>query len=170
MNKEGSDIKRSKYIFLIIGICITLFPGCSLIKSLQSDSNKTVNKYYIGRANTETFQQVVEKVLLEYNYHIEEYDNGPTSSFLVTRWKIRETEEFEAENKYEESKTKLIITGMIDNQSFERNNGFSYECFLEVRNFIYDGNTFVPDYKNIQLNNEINEIVNKFIQTFANMD
>tara|TARA_Y100001970_G_C13740282_1_gene605829 strand:- start:168 stop:509 length:342 start_codon:yes stop_codon:yes gene_type:complete len=113
---------------------------------------------------------VVEKVLLEYNYHIEEYDNGPTSSFLVTRWKIRETEEFEAENKYEESKTKLIITGMIDNQSFERNNGFSYECFLEVRNFIYDGNTFVPDYKNIQLNNEINEIVNKFIQTFANMD
>ena len=31
--------------------------------------------------------------------------------------------------QFQESKTKLIITGMIDNQSFERNNGFSYECF-----------------------------------------
>ena len=55
---------------------------------------------------------------------------------------------------------------MIDNQSFERNNGFSYECFLEVRNFVYDGNTFVPDYKNHQLKEEINSIVKGFIQTF----
>ena len=52
---------------------------------------------------------------MEYNYHIEEYDNGPTSAYMVTRWKIRETGVFEAENKYEESKTKLIVTGMIDN-------------------------------------------------------
>ena len=44
---------------------------------------------------------------------------------------------------------------MIDNQSFERNNGFSYECFLEVRNFIYDGSTFVPNYTNHQLKEEI---------------
>ena len=55
---------------------------------------------------------------------------------------------------------------MIDNQSFERNNGFSYECFLEVRNFIYDGRTFVPNYTNHQLGKEIKSIVNKFIQTF----
>jgi len=55
---------------------------------------------------------------------------------------------------------------MIDNQSFEKNNGFSYECFLEVRNFIYDGSTFVPNYTNHQLGKEIRSIVNKFIQTF----
>ena len=48
---------------------------------------------------------------------------------------------------------------MIDNQSFERNNGFSYECFLEVRNFIYDGRTFVPNYTNHQLREEIKSIV-----------
>jgi hypothetical protein len=59
---------------------------------------------------------------------------------------------------------------MIDNQSFERNNGFSYECFLEVRNFIYDGKTFVPYYDNIQLNEEIISIVNRFIQTFENLN
>ena len=107
---------------------------------------------------------------MEYNYHIEEYDNGPTSAYMVTRWKIRETGEFEAENKYEESKTKLIVTGMIDNQSFERNNRFSYECFLEVRNFIYDGNTFVPYYDNIQLKEEIISIVNRFLQQFENLN
>ena len=128
------------------------------------------NKYYIGRANTETFQQTVEKVLLDYNYHIEEYDNGPTSSYLVTRWKIKEPNEYEGENNFKESKTKLIITGMIDNQSFERNNGFSYECFLEVRNFIYDGSTFVPDYTNHQLKEEISTIVNRFIQIFENLN
>ncbi len=55
---------------------------------------------------------------------------------------------------------------MIDNQSFERNNGFSYECFLEVRNFIYDGTTFLQNYTNHQLVKEIMYIVNKFIQTF----
>ena len=55
---------------------------------------------------------------------------------------------------------------MIDDQSFEKNNGFSYECFLEVRNFIYDGSTFVPDYKNHQLGEEIRSIVKRFIQTF----
>ena len=55
---------------------------------------------------------------------------------------------------------------MIDNQSFERNNGFSYECFLEVRNFIYDGSTFVPNYTNHQLEEEIRSIVKRFIQTF----
>ena len=55
---------------------------------------------------------------------------------------------------------------MIDNQSFERNNGFSYECFLEVRNFIYDGSTFVPNYTNQQLKEEIGTIVKRFIQTF----
>ena len=147
-------------------ICFTQFYGCTLIKSFQIEPNKNTNKYYIGRANTGTFQQTVEKVLLDYNYHIEEYDNGPTSSYLVTRWKIKEAIESDEENKFEESKTKLIITGMIDNQSFERNNGFSYECFLEVRNFVYDGNTFVPDYKNHLLKEEINSIVKGFIQTF----
>ena len=55
---------------------------------------------------------------------------------------------------------------MIDNQSYERNNGFSYECFLEVRNFTYDGNTFVPDYTNHQLSEEIISIVKRFIHTF----
>tara|TARA_B000000609_G_C24095078_1_gene305154 strand:+ start:505 stop:684 length:180 start_codon:yes stop_codon:yes gene_type:complete len=59
---------------------------------------------------------------------------------------------------------------MIDNQSFERNNGFSYECFLEVRNFIYDGSTFVPDYTNHQLKEEISTIVNRFIQIFENLN
>ena len=103
---------------------------------------------------------------MDYNYHIEEYDNGPTSSYLVTRWKIKEPNEYERDKNFKESKTKLIITGMIDNQSFERNNGFSYECFLEVRNFIYDGSTFVPNYTNHQLKEEIGTIVKRFIQTF----
>ena len=57
---------------------------------------------------------------------------------------------------------------MIDNQSFERNNGFSYECFLEVRNFIYDGSTFVPNYTNHPIKEEISTIVKRFIQTFEN--
>ena len=31
--------------------------------------------------------------------------------------------------------------------------------FLEVRNFIYDGSTFVPNYTNHQLKEEISTIV-----------
>ena len=53
-----------------------------IVKSFQSDSNKNTNKYYIGRASTETFQQTVEKILLDYVQYIEEYDNGPTSSYI----------------------------------------------------------------------------------------
>tara|TARA_Y100000816_G_scaffold255745_1_gene208770 strand:+ start:372 stop:551 length:180 start_codon:yes stop_codon:yes gene_type:complete len=55
---------------------------------------------------------------------------------------------------------------MIDNQSFEKNNRFSYECFLEVRNFTYDGSTFIPNYANHQLREEISTIVKRFIQAF----
>ena len=45
---------------------------------------------------------------MDYNYHIEEYDNGPISSYLVTRWKIKEPNEYERDKNFKESKTKVF--------------------------------------------------------------
>ena len=118
-------------------------------------------KHYIGRASTENFQKGIGEVLLAFDYHIEQYDNGPTSSYIITRWKIREGSEDSLATDLKESKTRLIINGMIDNQSFEMNNGFSYDCFLEIQNFTYNGSEFVPNYENSELNDEISDLIEK---------
>jgi len=153
-----------KIIFNYLVSIILLFAiiGCSSLISLSEQDINSSNKYFIGRANTENFQQTIKEVLLDFDYHIEEYDNGPTSSYIVTSWKIREPYTDESNAGFEEAKTRLIIKGMIDNQSFERHNGFSYECFLEVRNFVYNGEEFVPYYGDEQLNDEILLMVKNF--------
>ena len=56
---------------------------------------------------------------------------------------------------------------MIDNQSFEKNNGFSYDCFLEVRNFVYNGKDFVPFYEDAELNDEVIILVEKFASSLS---
>ncbi len=137
------------------------FNGCSLLNLYDKQIKNIPRKCYIGRASTENFQKGIGEVLLAFDYHIEQYDNGPTSSYIITRWKIREGSEESLATEFKESKTRLIINGMIDNQSFEMNNGFSYDCFLEIQNFTYNGSEFVPNYENSELNDEISDLIEK---------
>ena len=53
-------------------------------------NSEIVNKYYLGRAGTDNFQELIEEILLRYDYQIEYFDNGPISSYMTTRWKIRD--------------------------------------------------------------------------------
>ena len=138
------------------------FHGCSLLKLANKETTTFVRKHYIGRASTENFQKDIGGVLLAFDYHIKEYNNGPTSSYIISRWKIRDTSEGDSITEFKESKTRLIINGMIDNQSFDLNNGFRYDCFLKVENFAYNGSDFVPHFEDVELNKQINIMIEKF--------
>ena len=142
-------------------ISLFYFNGCSLLNFYDKQTKDMPRKHYIGRASTENFQKGIGEVLLGFDYHIEQYDNGPTSSYIITRWKIREGSEDSLATEFKESKTRLIINGMIDNQSFEMNNGFSYDCFLEIQNFTYNGSDFIPNYEDTELKIEISNLIKK---------
>lgn len=160
-------INKNVIIILAMLLYLPLIPSCHKMNIFTSSDSKVNNKYYIGRANTENFQKMIEEILLEFDYHIEEFDNGPTSSYIITRWKIREAFDDISNTEFKESKTRLIINGMIDNQSFEKNNGFSYDCFLEVRNFVYNGKNFIPFYKDAELNDEVIRLVEKLATSLS---
>ncbi len=162
-------MKINKNVIIILALLLYLpfVPSCHKMNIFTSSDSKVNNKYFIGRANTENFQKTIEEILLEFDYHIEEFDNGPTSSYIITRWKIREASDDSSNTVFKESKTRLIINGMIDNQSFEKNNGFSYDCFLEVRNFVYYGEEFVPFYEDAELNDEVIRLVEKFASSLS---
>ena len=160
-------INKNVIIILALLLYLPLVPSCHKMNIFTSSDSKVNNKYFIGRANTENFQKTIEEILLEFDYHIEEFDNGPTSSYIITRWKIREASDDSSSTGFKESKTRLIINGMIDNQSFEKNNGFSYDCFLEVINFIYNGEDFIPYYEDAELNDEIIRLVESFASSLS---
>jgi len=59
---------------------------------------------------------------------------------------------------------------MIDISSFKRNNGFSYDCFLEVENHVFDGKDYVHYYEDEQFKNEIGDMVRSFSAILINDD
>ena len=88
-----------KHLTKIIMLVMISFPmGCTPTPIKNIDHENSSNKYYIGRADTENFQESIKKILLDFDYLIEEYENGPTSSYIYTHWKIREpcSEEIDA--------------------------------------------------------------------------
>ena len=147
---------------IIMSVMISFPMGCTPTPIKNIDHENSSNKYYIGRADTENFQESIKKILLDFDYHIEEYENGPTSSYIYTHWKIREPCSEEIDAGFEDAKTRLVINGMIDNGSFTRNNGFSYECFLVVENHLFDGKKYVEYYEDGELKDEILTMVNTF--------
>ena len=142
--------------------------SCSSIITGNKGNEGSSNKYFIGRADTENFQENIKKILLDFDYHIEEYDNGPISSYIFTHWKIREPYPNEIDAGFEDAKTRLIINGMIDNASFTRNNGFSYECFLVVENYLFNGKDYVQYYEDGLLKEEVLTMVNSFTNLLGN--
>ncbi len=127
-----------------------------------------VDKHYIGRSDTENFHRAIERVLFQFDYQIEEYDNGPTTSYVATGWKIRDPFADEIEKGFLEVKTKIIVNGVVDNSSFTKINSFSYNCFMEVKNFVFDGENYIEYYDDEHLKEEINYIIKSFSDFFSN--
>jgi len=157
-----------RFIKILISVTISFPMSCTPSFITTIDPEDPSNKYYIGRADTENFQENIKKILLDFDYHIEEYDNGPISSYIFTHWKVREPCPNEIDAGFEDAKTRLIINGMIDNASFTRNNGFSYECFLVVENYLFDGKDYVQYYEDGLLKEEVLTMVNSFTNLLGN--
>ena len=58
-----------------------VFNGCY---THSSTSGNIPLKYYLGVATPANYQIVVKEVLLENNYHIENYENTATSAQIIT--------------------------------------------------------------------------------------
>ncbi len=151
-------------------IILFIFNSCSLLDTSLSifKQDFKVDKHYIGKAGTENFHRGIESVLFQFGYQIEEYDNGPTASYVITGWKIREPYTDEIEKGFLEIKTRIIINGIVDNSSFTSINNFSYDCFMEVRNFAFDGESYIKYYDDKYLKEKINYIIKSFSDFFSN--
>ena len=147
-----------------------VFNSCSLLDTslriFKQDFN--VDKHYIGKGDTENFHRGIESVLFQFGYQIEEYDNGPTASYVTTGWKIRDPYADEIEKGFLEIKTRIIINGIVDNSSFSSINSFSYDCFMEVRNFVFDGEKYIEYHDDKHLKEEVNYIIKSFSYFFSN--
>ena len=124
---------------------MTIQFGCSLF---LIDNNKTSsNSYYIGNATTENYQIVLKTILLEFGYHIDEYEQDAYSSNILTKWNVREPFPDEQDLGYLDAKTRIMINGLVINNSYSKNGGFSYECYLKYSNLVFDGSEYV-EFKN----------------------
>ena len=150
----------------IIFICVFSF-SCSHFPRNDNKNIEYSNKFYIGTASTDNFQILIKDILLNNDYHIEYYDNGPISSYITTRWKIRDSYPGELDKGYLEAKTKIFIKGRIKSDSFELNNRFKYECYMEVKNLVYDGNDYIIYNEDENFQNEIIKIVEECRQNFS---
>ena len=64
--------------------------------------------YYHGVGTTADYQTIVNKVLLDNNYHIENYENNAISAHIITRWYIRAPYPPETDAGFFDSKTRFF--------------------------------------------------------------
>ena len=144
--------------------------GCFAVSNNAGKQEKIAFKYYLGVATPANYQTVVKEVLLENNYHIENYENDATSAQIITRWNIRAPYPAETDAGFFDSKTRIFITAIIDNSTFSKNNGFGYECYMEVLNHVYSGRDreYVEFYNVPLLKSEMEHIAQTLSANFTN--
>ena len=108
----------------------------------------------------------VENILLFHDYSIESYDNNQTASIISTIWKIIEPDHQNIDTLTLEIKTKLLIEGRIISNSFSKENGFDYECYLYVKNLSFKGNQYIELYDDSLSSRNIHQIVEQFRKNF----
>jgi len=144
--------------------------GCFAVSNNAGEQENIPFKYYLGVATPSNYQTIVNKVLLDNNYHIENYENNATSSHIITRWNIREPYPAETDAGFFDSKTRIFITAIIDNSTFSKNNGFGYDCYMEVLNHVYSGRDreYVEFYNVPLLKSEMDHIAQTLSANFTN--
>ena len=150
--------RNPKYLFLLSFFLFEL--GCLHLAPFVKRNSEHVNKYYLGRAGTDNFQELIEEILLRNNYQIEYFDNGPISSYMTTRWKIRDPNTDELGKGFLEARTRIYITGRIKSGTYDLYNKFRYDCYLEVKNQVFNGEEYVDYYKDKNFRNDVEKIVN----------
>ena len=153
------------------GILLTLgLNGCFALSNNPGKQENISFKYYLGVATPANYQTIVNEVLLDNNYHIENYENNATSSHIITRWNIRAPYPAEADAGFFDSKTRIFITAIIDNSTFSKNNDFGYECYMEVLNHVYSGRDreYVEFYNVPLLKSEMDHIAQTLSENFTN--
>jgi len=135
---------RNKLIILNI-IIIPLLTGCGFLINKQHINSDT-QKYYLGIASTKNFQTFIKNILLENGYYIDEYDQDAYSSNMITKWNVREPFPAELDLGYLDAKSRIMINGLVINNSYSQNGGFNYECYLRYRNLVYNGSEYVEFY------------------------
>ena len=165
MNSQSISKLVGIYTFHIYYMIV--FNGCY---THSTTSGNIPLKYYLGVATPANYQTVVKEVLLENNYHIENYENDATSAQIITRWNIRAPYPAETDAGFFDSKTRIFITAIIDNSTFSNNNGFGYECYMEVLNHVYSGRDreYVEFYNVPLLKSEMDHIAQTLSENFTN--
>ena len=135
------------------------------------DNNKTSsNSYYIGNATTENYQIVIKDILLQNGYFIDEYEQDAYSSNMITKWKVREPFPEEEALGHLDAKTRIMINGLVINNSYSRNGGFSYECYLRYSNLVFNGSEYVEFYNSPILLNNIESMVEEIRKALLHND
>jgi len=150
---------------------IILFPvffiNCSFFNEFGNSNLESINqKYFLGRSNTSNFQTTCEELLQYYGYYIDSYDNNNMSSTVSTKWKIRDPYKSEVDQGFLEVKIKIIIEGDIITDSYNKNNGYSYNTFLAYQNVGFKNNQYVFMNENEELHNHLEIIVTHFREKF----
>ena len=149
--------------YRIINLSFLFVIGCSFF---NKEINPGSKKYFLGITNTKLFQKHVEQVMLENGFSIEYYDNDAFSANIITRWRTRDPYPSDLENGFLDTKIRLIIKGLIKNNSYQENNGFKYECYLTIENKAYDGNGYVHYLLTPELTEELNNILSLLREKF----
>ena len=159
---------RNKLIVLNI-IIIPLIAGCGFLIKKESVSGDS-QKYYIGSANTMNYQTIIKDILLEYGYHIDEYEQDAYSSNMITKWNVRDPFPGEEDLGHLDAKTRIMINGLVINNSYSRNGGFSYECYLRYSNLVFNGTEYVEFYNSPILLNNIESMVEEIRKALLHND
>ena len=64
--------------------------------------------YYLGLETTADYQKIINEVLLDINYQIENNENNATSAHIITRWYIRAPYPPETDAGFFDSKTRFF--------------------------------------------------------------
>ncbi len=158
----------NKLIILNI-IIISLLTGCGFLINKQS-VNSDRQKYYLGSANTMNYQTIIKDILLEYGYYIDEYEQDAFSSNMTTKWNVRDPFPAEEDLGHLDAKTRIVINGLVINNSYSRNGGFSYECYLRYSNLVFNGSEYVEFYNSPTLLSNIESMVEEIRRALLHND
>ncbi len=148
---------RNKVMIVYITL-IPMLAGCGYFIN-KGSVNGNHYRYYLGSANTTNYQTTIKDILLEYGYHIDEYEQDAFSSNMLTKWKVREPFPAEEDLGYLDAKTRIEINGLVINNSYSQNGGFNYECYLRYRNLVYNGSEYIDFNDSPTLLNNIESMV-----------
>ena len=128
--------------------------------------NSETGVYFLGQTDTRYFQLTCEEILPFYGFYIDSYENDQLLSKVITKWKVREPFESEIKTGYLETKIRLTIRGEVLSNSYTRNNGYTYNCFLEYENvgFVNNGYTLINDTP--ELKTELQTIIDHFREKY----